>query len=166
LATGEKMSAPNLTGFYRDGRFRRRVVLVSSASTGLVLSAKDSGTLFRIPELTTQMAYLPKISSGRLGLTYEFLVEAQSSAANNFNIVTNLDSSARIFGIGTSGSTDAIGQSAQPVSTMSRSFARFTAVSSVLWVMEQAYAFRLNSSGEVLSTQIGVGGWSTGTTST
>ena len=160
------MSAPNLTGFYRDGYFRRRVVTISTASTGYNVSADESGALFVAGEVTTQFIRLPRISSNRLGLTYDFSVAAQTSGADNLNIVTNLDSSASIIGLGTSGSTGTGGQSARPDTTVARVFARFTAASSVLWIMEQALALQLNSSGELLSTYVAAGGWSTGTTST
>ena len=160
------MSAPNLTGFYRDGFFRRRVVTISTASTGYNVSPNESGTLFVAGEVTTQFVRLPRVSSKRLGLTYDFSVAEQTSGADNFNIVTNLDSSARISGLGTSGSTGTAAQSARPASSVARAFARFTAVSSVLWTIEQAFALQVNSSFELLTTQVAAGGWSTGTTST
>src|SRR3990167_11473934 len=98
------MGIPNLIGQYRDGLFRRKVEVISTASTGFNPDFEDSGKLFTLGAATTMFIRLPRLSSKHLGITYEFFMAPQSSAAD-VSIVTNLDSSARIVGVGTSGST-------------------------------------------------------------
>jgi len=159
------MGIPNLIGQYRDGLFRRKVEVISTASTGFNPDFEDSGKLFTLGAATTMFIRLPRLSSKHLGITYEFFMAPQSSAAD-VSIVTNLDSSARIVGVGTSGSTADRVQSIRPATTHTDARCKLVSVSSVLWLFSADYSFRFNSSGELLTTQIGVGGWSTGTTST
>lgn len=159
------MGIPNLVGHYRDGLFRRKVVTISTASTGYNPSFEQSGSIFVVGSASTQMIRLPRISSKHLGIAYEFLVVPQSSAAD-VNIVTNLDSSARIYGVGTSGSTGNAAQSIRPDTTQVHAYGRLTALSTVIWFFEQSASLIVNSSGELHTTQIGTGVWSTGSTST
>jgi len=158
------MGIPNLIGQYRDGLFRRKVEVISTASTGFNPDFEDSGKLFTLGAATTMFIRLPRISSKHLGINYEFFLTSQSSAAD-VNIVTNLDSSARIHGVGTSGSTGAEAQSVRPDTTAFSAWCRLTAVSTVVWIFEHnGDAAVANSSGE--GTTLTVGDWSTGTTST
>ena len=158
------MGIPNLIGQYRDGLFRRKVEVLSTASTGFNPDFEDSGKIFSLAGATTMFIRLPRLSSKQLGINYEFFLQPQSSAAD-VNIVTNLDSSARIVGVGTSGSTADRVQSIRPNSTQVDARCYLVSVSSVLWLFDSALSLRINSSGELLTTQIGYGGWSTGTTS-
>ena len=159
------MGIPNLIGQYRDGLFRRKVEVISTVSTGFNPDFEDSGKIFTVGAATTMFIRLPRISSKHFGITYEFLIAPQSSAAD-VNIVTNLDSSARIYGVGTSGSTGNAAQSIRPDTTQVHAYGRLTALSTVVWFFEQSASLIVNSSGELHTTQIGTGVWSTGTTST
>ena len=157
------MGIPAFIGQYRDGLFRRKVEVISTVSTGFNPDFEDSGKLFTLAAATTMFIRLPRLSSKHLGVNYEFFVQPQSSAAD-INIVTNLDSSARIVGVGTSGSTADRVQSVRPDTTAFDAWCRVTAISSVLWLFQDnANAAVANSSGE--GTTLTVGDWSTGTTS-
>ena len=157
------MGIPAFIGQYRDGLFRRKVEAISTVSTGFNPDFEDSGKLFTLAAATTMFIRLPRLSSKHLGVNYEFFVQPQSSAAD-INIVTNLDSSARIVGVGTSGSTADRVQSVRPDTTAFDAWCRVTAISSVLWLFQDnANAAVANSSGE--GTTLTVGDWSTGTTS-
>src|SRR3990167_5335038 len=129
------MGIPNLIGQYRDGLFRRKVEVISTASTGFNPDFEDSGKLFTLGAATTMFIRLPRASSKQLGINYEFLLTSQSSAAD-VNIVTNLDSSARIVGAKTSASTVSVGQSARPATTQYWAHCRLTVVSSIYWLFE------------------------------
>jgi len=157
------MGIPNLIGQYRDGLFRRKVEVISTASTGFNPDFEDSGKLFTLAAATTVFIRLPRGSSKHLGITYEFLLAPQSSA-RDVNIVTNLDSSARMIQVKTTGSTGQEAQSLSPLTTQSWAHGRLTLVSSIRWLFESdEQPLNVNTSN---STEAAVGAWTTGTTST
>ena len=156
------MGTPNLVGHYRDGLFRRKVEVLSTASTGFNPDFEDSGKLFYLGAASTMFIRLPRASSKHLGINYEFLLQPQSSN-RDVNIVTNLDSSARIVGVKTSASTLHLTQSASPATTQYWTHCRMTVVSSIYWLFEPD---EQHSNPDTSNTTLaGVGAWTTGTTS-
>jgi hypothetical protein len=151
-------NGPNLIGEYRDGLYRRRVASsLSSGTTAHDLVPEESGTIFFINTATTMTISLPKISSNQLGIVYEFAIQEQASSDDIKIKCSKFDSSAIIqsaFSSAVDNHTTVI-----PASTFFTG-GRFTAVSSIVWMLEQltgrgSYAF---SSGATDA----VGAWSTG----
>ena len=146
--------------------FRRRVITISSISTGLVLSAAESGAIFYVPEQSTFMFRLPKISSKNLGINYEFVLEPSSESTGVTDAVTiacldATDSSADIQGVFTSASTLTSGKSISPQSSVGQLWGKLTAVTSIHW---QLQASQQGEAGLGVGT-LDVGpGWTTGTT--
>lgn len=159
------MGIPNLIGHYRDGRYRRDVKVMSTVSTGYNPSFEESGRLFLFSSAPTTCAVrLPRASSKHLGITYEFALVAGTTSVD---IITNLDSSARIVGVpGTSDTTGAAVQSIRPDSSKFWTMGRITNLTSVIWFFEpQAHPIMESTAGEIKTTG-GIGSWSTGSTST
>lgn len=152
---------PTLVGEYRDGLYRKKVA--SSISSGGIstvydLEPSESGTLFFVNTASSGMTVnLPKISSNLLGLVYEFAIQEQDSSGDFKVVCSKFDSSALIqtaFSSVVDNHTTAI-----PASTFFTG-GRFTAVSSIVWMLEQitgrgSYHFS-SGAGDA------VGAWSTG----
>jgi hypothetical protein len=149
------MGYPNKDGFYRDGAYRRNIINLSTAvGSTFDPPIEDSGSWYRLGGATTLVVSLPKISSKWLGLEYTFSVVEQASSAN-FKINVGNDSSALIktaFSSLIDNHTSVI-----PASTFDTA-GRFTAVTSVVWVLEQV------TGGSQFSSVASdfVGGWTTG----
>lgn len=149
---------PHLVGDRRDGLYRKRIASsLSSGTTAHDLHPGESGTLFFVNTATTMTVNLPKISSNQLGLVYEFAVQEQASS-NDFKIVcSKFDSSALIqsaFSSDVDNHTTVI-----PASTFFTG-GRLTAVSSIVWMLEQLTG-RGSYSFSSLATDA-VGSWTTG----
>ena len=148
---------PNLIGEYRDGFYRKRVVKITTASTAYDISAKESGTIFWLNTATTMNFRLPRASSAALGTIFEFAIQEQASNDDIRITCNTYDSSALIqtaFSSAVDNHTTVI-----PNSTFFTG-ARLTAVSSIVWMLEQI----TGHSGYFGSTagDSDVGGWTTG----
>jgi len=148
-------SPPNYVGEYRDGLYKKRVVVLSTGSTNIDLRHEDSGTIFRLAEITTAYLYLPRISSLALGTVFELVLLEQASSADVK--IVSLDSSALIQSAFSSIVDNAT--TICPNSTFLTA-GRFTAVSSVVWILEQM----TGHSGHFGTTAAdsNIGGWTTG----
>lgn len=147
---------PNEVGEYRDGLYRRHVKKISTALTSYDVAPEESGVIFWYNTGTTMTVNLPKVSSNQLGLVFEFAIQ-ECDSSNDFKLVcSKFDSSAVIqtaFSSIIDNHTTAI-----PASTFFTG-ARVTAVSSVVWMLEQITALAGAFS---TGAADGVGGWSTG----
>ena len=143
--------------------WRQRVITYSTASTATYeLAIQESGAIFYVPEVSTAHFSLPRISSNRLGLTYEFMVTKQG-AEQDVNIVSTVDSSAQIVGVGTTGSTASTVSAVTPLSTVnSHYYAKVTAASSIVWIFESNTW--IESSDVETQGALSAGGWQVGTT--
>jgi hypothetical protein len=143
--------------------YRRRVINLSSGSTATrEIVPEESGALFVVPTVSTQLLSLPRISSLALGLTYEFLISTQD-ALNDINIVSTNDSSALIVGVLTSGATGVTGQSIAPDTTLAQHWCRLTAFSSINWLLETQSQMESSGTGGAVGVLV-YGSWTTGTT--
>ena len=147
--------------------WRKRVITASTNSTAnYELSPQESGAIFYVPNFAaaTRVQYsLPKISSQRLGLTYEFILTKPTSALD-VAIASTVDSSAQIFGVpGTTNTTQSTASAIAPGSTIGPWYwARVTAVSSVTWLAETQTV--VESSGTDLVGALVYNSWVPGTT--
>ena len=151
----------NELGIYRDGLYRKKIVHVSTGSSGVSsiydISPDESGALFVYGTGSTITFHLPKISSKALGLVYEFFIH-NPDAANDVKVAcSKFDSSALIktaYSSVSSEHTTAIPNSTFPTG------GKFTAVSSIVWMLEQL----TGHSGHFGTTAAdsNVGGWTTG----
>jgi len=147
---------PNEVGFYRDGLFRRNVEKLSTVSTAIDISPNKSGTVFWINTATTLNIRLPRISSQALGLTYDFAIQEQASS-DDVRITCNVKDSSAIIQTAFSSVVDNH-TTVIPASTFFTG-ARLTAVSSVVWMLEQITEGAGNFSSVAADK---VGGWTTG----
>ena len=147
--------------------WRKRIITASTNSTASYLVAEqESGALFYVGNFAAATLVnfsLPRISSNRLGLTYEFLFTKPTSALD-VAIASTIDSSAQIFGIpGTTGTTISTASAIAPGSTIGPwYYAKVTAVSSVTWLAETN--MRAESSGADLIGALVYNDWVPGTT--
>jgi hypothetical protein len=159
------MGNPNLQGFYRDGLFRRKVVVVSTAlgTSGTTAARQnilpeDSGTIFMFGVATTASAGLPKISSKWLGLTYDFYFSTAANTAD-YTVQCPDDSSAGIYlalssaGVGTP-------TTITPGSTDVPHGIRVTAISSIIWLGEPLMVNGASTHNSTAAS-VGVGQWTT-----
>ena len=145
---------------------RKRVITVSTNTTGLDLTAAESGAIIYLEAMTTIQVRLPKISSLALGLTYDicFINGGQAGDGVTVMCASTADSSAQLRGVYTSASTVSTAQEASPATTEFDCFARVTAVSSINWMFESLSDSVENDGGA--GTGDGYGTWTTGSTST
>ena len=118
--------------------YRRRVIVQSTVGADTrTLTPAESGAIFYTPGDSSMRFSLPKVSSFAKGLTYEFHIAKPDTTAAGI-IASTIDSSAHIAGIaGTTGTTETTASAISPGSTLGFSyFARVTAVSTVVWVLE------------------------------
>ena len=143
--------------------WRQRVITYSTASTATYeLATQESGAIFYVPEVSTAHFSLPRISSNRLGLTYEFMVTKQG-AEQDVQIASTIDSSAQIVGIGTTGSTASTASAVTPLSTVnSHYYTKVVAASSIVWILQTNS--QAESSGAETLGALSIGGWQVGTT--
>ena len=149
----------NELGIYRDGLYRKKIVHVSTGSSGVSsiyeISPDESGALFVYGTGSTMTFHLPRISSKALGLVYEFAIAEQASSLDVKVACSKFDSSAIIQTAFSSVIDNHT--TAQPASTFFTG-GKFTAVSSVVWMLEQltvGYSYSTDASGNM-------GGWTTG----
>ena len=143
-------------GVYHDGVYRKNIVQVSSGSTAYDIAPEESGATFWLNTATTLNFRLPRISSHLLGLTYELAIQEQASSDDVRVTCNTFDSSAIIqtaFSSIVDNHTTAI-----PASTFFTG-ARLTAVSTIVWMLEQ-----ITAAGYAFSSAAtdAVGGWTTG----
>jgi len=143
---------PNKIGQYRDGLYRRKVERLSTADQAIPSS--KSGTLFFVPTATTATYQLPKISSKWLGVEFEFFVQEQASS-DDIKINCALDSSAAIQ---TNFSSVVDNHSTVIPGSTFATFGRFTAVSSVVWILTPG----VNSYSMSSAATDNLSGWTTG----
>ena len=145
--------------------WRKRVITYSTNSTATYfLADQESGALFYVPEVSTVKFSLPRISSNRLGVNYEFTFSLEADLAD-YNIDSTIDSSAdiSITGLTSAAST---ASAVSPLSTIGRLSARLTAVSSIKWLFENIGAGRPSSANTSDYTTVDfiLGEWGLGTT--
>jgi len=164
------MAAPGYTDL-RGNRYghlplRKRVITVSTNTTGLDLTAAESGAIIYLESLTTIQVRLPRISSLALGLTYDICFINGGQAGDGLTIMcaSSADSSAQLRGVWTSNSTISTAQEASLATTEFDGYARVTAVSSINWMFEGLSASQEEDDGA--GTGDGFGTWTTGSTST
>jgi len=145
----------NLIGEYRDGYYRKQVIKFSSEISSYNLSPEESGAIF-FAKISTHVINLPKISSLCLGITYEFAITEQASSGNFKLVCSKFDSSA-IIQTALSSVID-YNTTVTPASTFFTG-ARVTAVSSVIWMLEQITASGYSFSSAATAA---IGGWTTG----
>ena len=145
--------------------FRRRVITISTVSTGLMLTPAESGAIFYVPEVSTFVFTLPKISSKNLGLNYEIVLEATTESTSVTDAVTikrssKIDSSADIRGVFTSASTLTSGSEISPQTSVGQTWGKLTAMTSVHWQLQASQ----QGESALAKGDVDVGpGWTTGT---
>ena len=164
------MAAPGYTDL-RGNRYghlplRKRVIVVSTNTTGLDLAAAESGAIIYLEGMTTIQVRLPKISTLALGLTYDICFINGGQAGDGLTIMcaSSADSSAQLRGVWTSNSTVSTAQEASLDTTEFDGFARVTAVSSINWMFEGLSQGAEGDGGG--GAQDNMGNWTTGSTST
>lgn len=150
----------HLIGEYRNGRYRKRVVPVTTASTVYDVQSSESGTIFWLNTATTMTFRLPRASSQELGWVFEFAIQEQASS-NDVKVTCNAFNSSALIQSAFSSVVDNH-TTVIPASTFFTG-ARLTAVSSIVWMLEQ---LTIGSGGNISSASSGVsgtaGGWTTG----
>jgi len=143
--------------------WRQRVINYSTASTATYfVASQESGAIFYVPAVSTAHFSLPRISSNRLGLTYEFMV-AKQDAEQDVQIASTIDSSANIILRGTTGTTQSTASAITPNSTLGAFMcAKVVAVSSVVWVA-RTYETVETTGADVVGAIV-YGNWQVGTT--
>ena len=145
--------------------WRRRVIDYSTLSTATYnISPEESGAIFVVPTVSTVHLALPKISSLSLGLTYKFYF---SSAADkeDYTIASTIDSSAHLLLNGLT--SDASTASAiTPLSTVGGNACEVIAISSVAWLVYNAYGKGWSSANtsNLTTADTELGKWGKGTT--
>lgn len=145
----------NKIGFYRDGFYRKNVVTVDTGTSRYNVSPDESGTLFQLDLASTMNFILPRISSKALGLTYEFYISTQGSSLD-VNLRVDVNDSSALLRSGFSSVVDRT-STARPATTMV-TVCRVTAVSSIMWMLEQLSA----AQGHTTDVTSWAGGWTTG----
>ncbi len=146
---------PNLIGEYRDGFYRKKIIKVSSGSTAYDISPDESGAIFWLNTATTMNFRLPRVSSEALGLTYELTIQEQASS-DDVRLTCNTFNSSAIIQTAFSSIVDNH-TTAIPASTFLTG-AKITAVSSIVWILEQITM----GYGESSAASSNKGGWTTG----
>ena len=147
--------------------WRQRVITISTASTATYLVAQqESGAIFYVPNFAAATLVnfsLPRISSQRLGLKYEFMFTKPTSALD-VAIASTIDSSAQIFGVpGPTNTTISTASAIAPGSTIGPWYTvSVAAVSSVTWLAHTNT--RAESSGTDLIGALVYNDWVPGTT--
>ena len=145
--------------------YRRRVITYSTNSTATYfLADQESGAIFYVPNVSTAKFTLPRISSNRLGVNYEFQFTLESDLAD-YNIDSTIDSSAAIT-LNAATSAVSTASAITPASTIGSLACRLTAVSSITWLFENVSDARPSSANTTGPSTIDltIGQWFIGTT--
>jgi len=145
--------------------WRKRVINYSTASTATYsLSPRESGAIFVCPTVSTIHFALPRISSKNLGLNFEFYFSS-ADAVLDYNIASTIDSSAHILINGYTSAASTL-SAVSPLSSVGGNHCKVTAISSVAWLLENAYGggFSSANSSDLSSVDAILGQWGVGTT--
>ena len=125
---------PNKDGFYRDGKYRKNVIVVSTASSRYNVPEEESGSLFFLDTASTMNFILPKASSKWLGLEYTFYISTQASSLD-VHVRVDVNDSSALIRTGFSSIVDR--ETSVSPGTTGITAGKFTAVSSIMWLLEQ-----------------------------
>ena len=143
--------------------YRRRVLNISTATTGYDIQPEDSGAIFTVlADPTTLQFRLPTLSSLSLGLNYGFFC-AQIEDADGVTVMvasSNAPAAVHIENVLTSASTISTAQEIAPMTTEGTNYVELVALSSIVWFAKYYMMGEDDNTPDMLNT------WTTGSTST